>query len=265
MGEEETAFGEALVLVADILGAAAVAEARRCLLTLWEEPLNRRLPAAELATVCMDSLLQGAVREAVQQPPPPPQPQSQPSQQQRYRDRKRADWLLRRRGKRVVTLADLEASRVAEERGTAAFEARSRRGVIRTLRDLYNPREIGMRAVELTNDYRQTQHRPALAWNAALAAIATEHSAAMAAGKVPFGHDGFAGRTAKFPFGYSQAAENVAMNHGVGDVAKVAVDGWIKSPGHNKNLISSTTDCGIGVAQAKNGAWYLTQLFASRR
>ncbi len=39
--------------------------------------------------------------------------------------------------------------------------------------------------------------------------------------KVPFGHAGFDARIKKYPFKYRTAAENVAMNHGMADVAKV--------------------------------------------
>jgi len=45
-------------------------------------------------------------------------------------------------------------------------------------------------------------------------------------------------------------------------VARVAVEGWIQSPGHRKNLLSNQTLCGIGVYVNAAGAYYLTQLFA---
>jgi uncharacterized protein YkwD len=37
------------------------------------------------------------------------------------------------------------------------------------------------------------------------------------------------------------AAENVAMNYGLSDVARVAVDGWIQSEG--KNAVSLSLFC----------------------
>ena len=46
----------------------------------------------------------------------------------------------------------------------------------------------------------------------------------MASGAVAFGHDGFENRSAK--------AENVFMSTGDGDLAKKAVNWWIKSPDH---------------------------------
>jgi hypothetical protein len=39
--------------------------------------------------------------------------------------------------------------------------------------------------------------------------------------KVPFGHIGFDNRVKKYPFSVKTAAENVAMNHGMAEVAKV--------------------------------------------
>ena len=56
---------------------------------------------------------------------------------------------------------------------------------------------------------------------------------------VPFGHAGFSHRVSQFPFHVNSAAENVAMSHGFSSrqVAKIAVDGWIDSPGHRRNLL----------------------------
>ena len=55
--------------------------------------------------------------------------------------------------------------------------------------------------------------------------------------KVPFGHDGFDDRMKECPFSFVSFAENVAMNSGHAEVARVAVDGWIKSPGHCKFVL----------------------------
>ncbi len=86
----------------------------------------------------------------------------------------------------------------------------------------------------------------------------------MGDGKVPFGHQGFNERVKQYPFSVRGAAENVAMSQGMRDVAKVAVDGWIQSPGHRKNLLAPSMEyCGIGVYKNSQGAWYLTQLFGA--
>jgi len=94
--------------------------------------------------------------------------------------------------------------------------------------------------------------------------IGREHSMNMGEGRVAFGHDGFNDRFRRFPIRYVRGgAENVAMSHGMGDPGKVAVDGWINSPGHRKNLLGHFNYMGIGVYQNSKGAWYFTQLFAS--
>lgn len=120
--------------------------------------------------------------------------------------------------------------------------------------------KIGKEALEHTNAFRKKHNLPALKWHQALCEIGAKHSKDMGDGKVPFGHQGFDGRMRQYPFRARSAAENVAMNYGVADVAKVAVDGWIQSPGHRKNLLSKTQWCGIGVYQNSSGHWYLTQL-----
>jgi uncharacterized protein YkwD len=84
----------------------------------------------------------------------------------------------------------------------------------------------------------------------------------MATGAMPFSHLGFNERCAQIPFAYRSTAENLAWNEGVSDTAKVAVDGWIRSDGHRKNLLSATNVCGVGVARSNTGQFYYTQLFA---
>ena len=84
----------------------------------------------------------------------------------------------------------------------------------------------------------------------------------MAENRVGFGHDGFEARCKMFNFSqYRGAAENVAYNMGIADPGKAAVDGWIKSPGHRKNLLGNYNFMGIGVFNA-NGNYFFTQIFA---
>lgn len=89
---------------------------------------------------------------------------------------------------------------------------------------------IGRRALLLSNEFRRVQGRALLQWHQTLADVASDHSRAMAAGQVPFGHDGFELRVRQFPFRSLSSAENVAYNKGCDDPAKTAVDGWIQSP-----------------------------------
>ena len=85
----------------------------------------------------------------------------------------------------------------------------------------------------------------------------------MGEGEVPFGHDGFSERHSEMRM--SAAGENVFMCQGVAavHVAKMAVDGWINSPGHRANMLRGWHYCGIGVYRKGEGSWWLTQLFAN--
>ncbi|KAL0487863.1 hypothetical protein AKO1_000074 [Acrasis kona] len=62
----------------------------------------------------------------------------------------------------------------------------------------------------------------------------------------------------------SNAAENVAWNKGSFNIAKTAVDGWINSPGHRKNMLDDHDLCGISIHVNVKGEFYFTQLFAKR-
>ena len=62
------------------------------------------------------------------------------------------------------------------------------------------------------------------------------------------------------------AYENVFMSWGYREyaVAPAAVNGWINSPGHKKNLLSDTTHCAIASYISRRGEFYLTQMFARK-
>jgi len=126
----------------------------------------------------------------------------------------------------------------------------------------YDPELIARQALDGTNQYRASKGLVPLQWHDGIARIARQHAEQMASGAMPFSHDGVEDRFRAYPMVHRAAAENLALNHGVADVAKVAVDGWIKSPGHERNLRGTFNLCGLGVARASNGTFYLTQLFA---
>lgn len=142
-----------------------------------------------------------------------------------------------------------------------------------TLQGALDPAFLGRRALDLTNHFRLRRSLPPLEWNQAIADIAAEHAKEMALGKRPFNHDGFDRRVAQFPMPVHSAAENLAWSStpeavfstGDSDPAATAVDGWIKSPGHCRNLLSLTNLCGVGVASMMNGRTYFTQLFCRSR
>ena len=119
------------------------------------------------------------------------------------------------------------------------------------------------RVFDLINVYRDAQGLPPLIANAEVAEIARAHSEAMGAGRVPFGHDGFADRAGQIirdGLGTS-VGENVAWNAGYRDVAGQAFDAWIASQGHHENIVGDYTETGIGVVRTHDGRYFLTQLF----
>eukprot|EP00933_Yihiella_yeosuensis_P071383 TRINITY_DN7958_c3_g1_i1.p1 TRINITY_DN7958_c3_g1~~TRINITY_DN7958_c3_g1_i1.p1 ORF type:complete len:574 (+),score=90.77 TRINITY_DN7958_c3_g1_i1:98-1819(+) len=127
----------------------------------------------------------------------------------------------------------------------------------------YDPELLGRQALDGTNRYRASKGLAPLRWNDGIARIAREHAEQMASGKAPFSHDGFDKRVNAFPVYHRGAGENLALNKGMANVSAAAVEGWIKSPGHEKNLRGNWTLCGIGAARASDGTFYLTQLFAA--
>jgi len=127
----------------------------------------------------------------------------------------------------------------------------------------YDPELISRQALDGTNRYRASKGLAPCRWNEGIARIAAEHAESMASGAAPFSHDGFNARVARFPVVQRGAGENLALSSGVANVAETAVNGWIKSPGHEKNLRGNWNVCGIGSARSANGTFYTTQLFAN--
>jgi len=172
-------------------------------------------------------------------------------------------------GRRDFNLSDIEAMRVedaiagtpqyAREYDLAKGSANTVSGLVNRM---YDPQYLGRKAVDDSNIFRGEQKMPPMRWSQALADIAAEHARQMARGEMPFSHKGFDDRVRRYPFPYMSAAENLAYNSGVADAAGQAVQGWIKSPGHRKNLLGAFDLCGVGVAQSSSGQFFFTQLLA---
>jgi uncharacterized protein YkwD len=115
------------------------------------------------------------------------------------------------------------------------------------------------------NQYRASKKLPPLSVDPQITQIARIHSENMASGKVPFSHDGFEGRAKAITISYQSVAENVAYNMGYSDPVRQAVEGWIKSEGHRKNMEGQFNLTGIGIAKNAKGEYYFTQLFVRTR
>ena len=117
------------------------------------------------------------------------------------------------------------------------------------------------------NQYRASRKLPPLKMDSRISEQSRLHSQAMASGRVPFSHDGFQQRVQAIArtLPYNRAAENVAFNQGYSDPVSQAVQGWLKSPGHLKNIEGSFNMTGVGIAKNAKGEYYLTQVFIQRR
>jgi uncharacterized protein YkwD len=131
---------------------------------------------------------------------------------------------------------------------------------------LESPAVSEQKCIAEINLVRQQHGLPPLKEWKELSDCAREHSQNMAAERCPFGHDGFKKRADKMMnlANLSSFAENVAYSQYYDDPVKIAVDGWMKSPGHRENILGDFEETGMGVAITNEGKFYITQLFAKR-
>ncbi|MGQ3890443.1 CAP domain-containing protein [Legionella sp. CNM-4043-24] len=112
------------------------------------------------------------------------------------------------------------------------------------------------------NQYRKAHGLNPLRMNPLMSSEARQHSRDMANHKIPFGHAYFSERVkriyARVPQQPMGAAENVAYNY---KSASIVVNGWLKSPGHKRNIDGKYNLTGIGVVHDKQGRLYFTQIF----
>lgn len=112
------------------------------------------------------------------------------------------------------------------------------------------------------NQDRKSKGLGLLKLNEIESSIAAEHSRNMATGKVPFGHNGLTARAKKIRKQLGVPITTVGENVASGQMtAKEAVEGWLQSPGHKKNIEGDFTMTGIGWAKDKKGMIYFTQIF----
>ena len=91
----------------------------------------------------------------------------------------------------------------------------------------------------------------------------SQHSAAMAQG-ASFSHSGFLRRAtqARTVAEFFRASENLAYNFGHADPAARAMESWLDSSAHRREMERGTFRLtGIGVARTPDGKYFFTQLF----
>ena len=117
------------------------------------------------------------------------------------------------------------------------------------------------------NAHRKSTGRPMFRSEATVAKIARGHSRAMARGKVGFGHDGLQDRVKQVQkhFEIAGAAENVSKHQRKKGHAEAAVNRWLESPVHLKNIDGDYDLSGVGAAMSKDGTVFITQIFVKLR
>ena len=108
--------------------------------------------------------------------------------------------------------------------------------------------------LQQTNALRAQNGLPPLRLNAALNDIAQDWSVQQAQASTMSHRPNF---HLLYPTGWSRASENVAAGYSPSSV----VNAWAGSPGHRANMLSNSTDIGIGVAVSSTGRLYYTQNF----
>ena len=124
--------------------------------------------------------------------------------------------------------------------------------------------EVEKETFLLVNQYRKASDLPLLAWNEEIAKAARAHSKDMASGEVDFGHGGFSDRVSRLKSempGFWGCGENVLFTSNLDGVARNAVQMWLHSPHHLKNIRGDYNYSGLGVWQDKDGTIYFTQIF----
>lgn len=129
---------------------------------------------------------------------------------------------------------------------------------------------VEARTFELMNAQRLANGLQSLEWDEQIIALARSHSQSMAEGKY-FSHKDPSGgyvdsRASKLGiFNWMAIGENIAFMKGYDDPASMAVQKWMQSTSHKKNILSGQwRDSAIGVAVADDGSIYFTQVFIAK-
>jgi|SRR5215204_274409 len=130
--------------------------------------------------------------------------------------------------------------------------------------------DLEQKVFSMLNEQRRAKGLVALEWNEDVAAVARLHSQNMAEKKF-FGHRGSDGsmvddRADRLGLGtWRVIGENIAYMRGYDDPATLAVEKWMESTEHRKNLLTPNwKESAVGIAITDDGTYYMTQVFLLR-
>lgn len=122
--------------------------------------------------------------------------------------------------------------------------------------------------LQLVNRERNRRRLTALSWDDRLANLARNYSRKMARERF-FSHVDSDGndvvQRARFSRvrGWSKLGENLFMCSDTDQFVSMSVRGWMRSPSHRENILDPEwRTTGIGIAYARNGDIYITEVFA---
>jgi uncharacterized protein YkwD len=119
---------------------------------------------------------------------------------------------------------------------------------------------------EAVNEVRKKRQLQPLVWHSGAAEAARSHSRAMAE-RGFFSHidprsGDPAARLNKAGVRWRAIAENLFQQRGCPDSVQCAIDGWLNSPDHRRNLLNpGYTHTGVGITTNERGTSYYTQIF----
>ena len=144
-------------------------------------------------------------------------------------------------------------------------------GCVRPARESANrastaPSELEQSIFDAVNGERGEREIEPLEWSDEALEVARNHSERMARLGY-FSHEdpelgGLDARMRRLGVRAWSAGENLFAIHGHADPVSLAVEGWLKSPGHRQNMLNSRfTRSAVGIARADDGTIYCTQVF----
>jgi uncharacterized protein YkwD len=148
------------------------------------------------------------------------------------------------------------------------------------IEDLFRPRvdtsnfnvdSLEHQAFVLVNKIREQNRLKDLDWSDQLESVARLHSDNMAEYQF-FSHKGLDNKYVSqraddaHVGAWRSIGENIAFMRGYSDPVKMAVDLWMDSPAHRRNMLDPNwNESAIGVGVSSDGSVYFTQVFLTRK
>jgi uncharacterized protein YkwD len=129
-------------------------------------------------------------------------------------------------------------------------------------------RSVEQRIFDAVNGARTARGIPLLRWSNRIAEQARHHSRRMLERRFMSHSDpqfgGPGNRLSLAGIAWRTCGENIYEQFGDQDPVRSAVQSWLQSAGHRRNMLNAAyTDTGIGVAIGRNGEYLITQMFVA--